>query len=99
LAVGAGLALTLVPFLFPISGQKSTEFLHWPMLLVDRPGLNLLPINAGKRAIALFLINVVGWTLLFVLLSNAFRIRDAKAKSSQGINLWKSKKLAYSVVG
>ncbi len=82
LAVVAGVALTLVPFFFQISGQKIAGFFDWPMLLIDRPGLNVLPINAGKRVIALLLFNVVGWTLLLVLLWNAVRIGNAKAKSA-----------------
>jgi hypothetical protein len=82
LAVVAGVALTLVPFFFPISEPKIAEFFHWPMLLVDRPSVNVLPLNAGKRAIVLFLVNVVGWALLFVGLWNAVRISNAKAKSS-----------------
>jgi hypothetical protein len=74
--------LTVIPFLFPTLEQNCAEFFHWPMLLVDRPSLNVLPLNAGKRAIALFLVNVVGWTLLFDELWNTVRIGMAKAKSS-----------------
>jgi hypothetical protein len=62
----AGIALTLVSFFLPISWQKTAEFFHWPMLLVDRPDTNWLPLNAGNRVITKFLINVVGWALAFV---------------------------------
>jgi hypothetical protein len=63
LAIGVGLVLTLAPFFLPISWQKIAEFCHWPMLLVDRPHVTWLPLNAGKRVITLFLINVAGWAL------------------------------------
>ena len=66
-AVGAGIALTLGPFVLPISRHSIPSFLHWPMLLVDRPNANWLPLNAGKRLIALFLINVSGWVLSLVI--------------------------------
>jgi hypothetical protein len=74
LAVVAGIALTLVPFFLPISWQKTAEFFHWPMLLVDRPGTNWLPLNAANRVITKFLINVVGWALAFVVFWRAGRI-------------------------
>jgi hypothetical protein len=63
LAVGAGVGLTLAPFLLPISWHTIPMFLHWPMLLVDRPHANWLPLNAGNRLIALFLINISGWAI------------------------------------
>jgi hypothetical protein len=66
LAVVVGVALTLVPFFLPNPGQKVAELFHWPMLLVDRPGANMLPLNAGERVITLFLINVAGWAFSFI---------------------------------
>jgi hypothetical protein len=66
LAVGGGIGLTLGPFLPPISWNNATRFFHWPMLLVDRLHSNWLPLNAGSRLIALFLVNVTGWAISLV---------------------------------
>ena len=63
LVVGAGIGLTVAPFVLPISWQSIPRFLHWPMLLADRPNATWLPLNAGKRVIALLFINVSGWAL------------------------------------
>jgi hypothetical protein len=63
LAVGGGVGLTLAPFLLPISWNNAPRFFHWPMLLVDRPHATWLPLNAGNRLIALFLINISGWAV------------------------------------
>ena len=61
--MGSGIALTLVPFFLPVSWHQIPEIFHWPMLLVDRPQVSWLPLNAGKRVITLLLINVAGWAL------------------------------------
>ncbi len=67
-AVGAGVGLTLVPFLFPTSWNDTSRFFHWPMLILDRPHANWLPLNAGHRLIALLLINVSGWAISLAVL-------------------------------
>ncbi|MFZ0952277.1 MAG: hypothetical protein WAN17_08425 [Candidatus Sulfotelmatobacter sp.] len=67
LTVGAGVGLTLAPFLLPISWHSVPMLLHWPILLFDRPNSSLLPLNAGNRLIALFFINVGGWALLLAI--------------------------------
>jgi hypothetical protein len=65
-AIGAGIGLTLGPFLLPMSWNNATRFFQWPMLLVDRPHSNWLPLNAGNRLIVLFLVNVTGWAISLV---------------------------------
>ncbi len=80
-AVGAGVALTLGPFILPTAWSGTEKFLHWPMLLVDRPQATWLPLNAGKRLIALFCINVSGWAFSFVVLSIAGRAVMPEGKS------------------
>ena len=65
-AVGAGVALTISPFVLPMSWHTISKFSHWPMLLIDRPQATWLPLNAGKRLIALFFINVSGWALSLI---------------------------------
>jgi len=66
-AVAVGVVLTLSPFVLPISWHGIPMFLHWPMLLFDRPNGNWLPLNAGKRLIVLFVVNVSGWALSLVI--------------------------------
>ena len=61
--MGSGIALTLTPFFMPTSSQKIIDFFHWPLLLIDRHHASWLPVNAGKRVIALFVINAVGWAM------------------------------------
>ena len=80
-AVGAGVALTLSPFVLPISWSGTERFLHWPMLLVDRPHATWLPLNAGKRLIALFFINTSGWALSLALCWIAGRPVTRKSKA------------------
>jgi len=67
-AVAVGLVLTLAPLILP----SSTEFLHWPLLLVDRHLNSLVPLNAGKRLIFLFLINTVVWAVCADLVFSVF---------------------------
>jgi hypothetical protein len=74
ITVVAALLSTLTPLFLPVSWQKLTEFFHWPMLLIDRSRANWLPLNAGKRIIVLFLINVVGWAVAMVFLRKAGKI-------------------------
>jgi hypothetical protein len=71
LSVLAGIGLTLVPIVLPITWQKIPQFFHWPMVLVDRPHATWLPLNVGKRVIALFLVNVAGWALSLAFLWKA----------------------------
>jgi hypothetical protein len=79
--IGSGIALTLVPFFLTASPQKVIEFVHWPLLLIDRHHANWLPLNVGKRVIALFVINVVGWTMSFAICWTMTKIVMRKDKT------------------
>jgi len=60
---GSGIALTLTPFCLPTASRDIVDFFHWPLLLIDRHYANWLPLNAGRRVISLFVVNVVGWAM------------------------------------
>jgi len=66
IALLVGLALTLLPLFLP--SVDLLYFPHWPMLLFERAFKSLIPLNAGKRLITLFLANVGMWTVMIFLL-------------------------------
>jgi hypothetical protein len=65
-ALLVAVALTLLPFFFP--GSDFVTVLHEPMLVFERVFKSFIPLNAGSRAITLFLANVGIWTVLVFLL-------------------------------
>ena len=62
-AIVLGVILTATPF-FGLSDARAMEFFHWPLLLVDRHFNSLVPLNAGKRVITLFMVNVCVWAFV-----------------------------------
>jgi hypothetical protein len=66
--IAAGIGLTLIPFLLPLSWRSVQLFLDWPILLIDRPHTSWLPLNARKHLTTLLLINIGGWALLLIVL-------------------------------
>jgi hypothetical protein len=79
---GIAVVLTIAPFFLPISWWAITRILHWLMVVTDRPHAGWLPLNAGKRTISLFAINVLGWALSLVFVWIVARLATAKHKST-----------------